>query len=136
MNSNIETLNSGALLRVFSLALNIYREASGESFLGKLLVGQVTENRVQDPRWPDTYIGVITQPWQFSSFNRNDPNITRWPKENEPSWEESVMAANLILRMPQPITTANHYHAKSVDPGWSNGRTPEQREGNHLFYTL
>jgi hypothetical protein len=48
------------LLRVAALALACYREARGESLLGILLVAQTIENRVNDARWPDTYIGVVT----------------------------------------------------------------------------
>lgn len=43
------------------LAENIYFEARAESFSGKAAVGNVTRNRVNDKRWPDTYCGVVTQ---------------------------------------------------------------------------
>lgn len=43
------------------LAENIYFEARAESFSGKAAVGNVTRNRVNDSRWPDTYCGVVTE---------------------------------------------------------------------------
>ena len=43
------------------LAENIYFEARAESFSGKAAVGNVTRNRVNDKRWPDTYCGVVTE---------------------------------------------------------------------------
>lgn len=43
------------------LAENIYFEARAESFSGKAAVGNVTRNRVNDKRWPNTYCGVVTQ---------------------------------------------------------------------------
>ena len=43
------------------LAENIYFEARAESFSGKAAVGNVTRNRVNDSRWPNTYCGVVTE---------------------------------------------------------------------------
>lgn len=124
------------LLRVFVLALAVWREARGESPLGKLLVAQTIENRVVDPRWPETYIGVIVQPWQFSAFNRNDPNALKFPAENDPIWPECVAAAECVLNAPRPFTTANHYHTTSVDPVWKDDNKVVTREGAHIFYRL
>ena len=45
----------------YCLAENIYFEARAESFSGKAAVGNVTRNRVNDKRWPNTYCGVVTQ---------------------------------------------------------------------------
>lgn len=71
------------LLRTFALSLCVWREVRGESLLGKLLVAQTIENRVSDPRWPDTYHGVITQRLQFSAFNAGDPNALLFPSETD-----------------------------------------------------
>lgn len=124
------------LLKRFALALCVWREARGESPLGKLLVAQVIENRVTDARWPETYIGVITQPLQFSAFNKNDPNVTTYPRDTDPMWADCVAAADFVLAAPNPLTTANHYHVTVIDPEWSRGKTPERIEGNHAFYCL
>src|SRR3990167_6221259 len=98
------------LLRLFALSLVVWRESRGESTLGKLLVAQTIENRVRDPRWPDTYVGVITQPWQFSAFNRNDPNALLFPAEHDAAWPACVAAADVVLLGPLALTNANHYH--------------------------
>jgi N-acetylmuramoyl-L-alanine amidase len=131
------------LLRVFPIALCVWREARGEPPLGKLLVAQTIENRVQDSRWPDTYVSVITQPWQFSAFNKNDPNVTAYPKERDPAWADCVAAAEYVLASPTPLTRANHYHATSLLPSWAKRADGTQRieaivnrEGNHVFYRL
>lgn len=124
------------LLQRFALALCVWREARGESLLGKLLVAQVIENRVNDPRWPDTYISVITEPLQFSAFNKNDPNVITYPKENDIYWVDCVAAADLILQAPEQLTTANHYHTKTIHPNWANVDKITNREGNHIFYKL
>ena len=46
---------------VMCLAENIYFEARAESVSGKAAVANVTKNRVQDKRWPDTYCAVVQQ---------------------------------------------------------------------------
>lgn len=124
------------LLRRFALALAIWREARGEPLLGKLLVAQTIENRVQDRRWPETYIGVITQRLQFSAFNQNDPNVVTYPSEIDPMWEDCVAAADFVLNAPTKLTTANHYHATYVTPRWADRTKETNRVGNHIFYTL
>jgi N-acetylmuramoyl-L-alanine amidase len=124
------------LIRRFALALCVWREARGETLLGKMLVAQTIENRVTDSRWPDTYIGVITQPWQFSAFNRNDPNVTAYPTETDRTWLDCVAAADLVLAAPSPLTPANHYHAKDIDPSWKRDDRVVAREGAHVFYRL
>lgn len=124
------------LLRHFTLALCTWREARGESTLGKLLVAQTVENRVRDPRWPETYIGVITQPWQFSSFNKGDPNALEFPPELDRAWPDCVAVAAAVLDTPAPFTAANHYHATSVAPNWAQPGKIVAREGRHLFYRL
>ncbi len=71
-----------------------------------------------DTRWPGTVEGVILQPWQFSSFNKNDPNVSLYPAENDPSWSDCVAAADDVLSSAAPLTPANHYHVVGLDPAW------------------
>lgn len=80
------------------LALCIYREARGEGFLGKRGVGCTVRNRVN----AQTYFGhdyrsVILRPYQFSSFNSNDPNSTVWPIDGNEAWMESLVESNNVL---------------------------------------
>lgn len=124
------------LIRRFALALCIWREARGESLLGKLLVGQTVENRVNDHRWPDTYIGVITQRHQFSAFNQNDPNVTAYPKDDDMIWPDCVAAADLVMAAPSKLTTANHYHTNAIKPSWARADKIVMVNGNHVFYAL
>lgn len=124
------------LLRLFALALCVWREARGESALGKLLVAQTIENRVRDPRWPDTYIGVITQPWQFSAFNKNDPNALLFPTELDAAWPNCVAVAESVLNTLAPFTSANHYCVTGLRPQWYDESKISEREGNHVFFVL
>lgn len=43
-------------------------EAGNQDLMGKRLVACVALNRTDDTDWPDTLTGVITQPYQFSSY--------------------------------------------------------------------
>lgn len=128
--------DAAQMLRLFALALCIYREGRGEGLVGKLLIGQVVENRVQSERWPETYIAVITQPLQFSAFNRSDPNVLVWPREDEPVWADCVAAAQFVLSAPTPLTGANHYHSVDVSPDWAVDGTVVAREGQHVFVLI
>lgn len=126
------------LLRRFILALAVWREARGESARGRRLVAQTIENRVQDARWPDTYQGVITQPWQFSAFNKFDPNALKFPTENDPAWAGCVGAADAVLQAPLPFTDANHYVVDTLRPrpAWFDETKVVSREGAHVFLCL
>jgi N-acetylmuramoyl-L-alanine amidase len=124
------------LLDLFMLALCIWREARGESYLGKLYVGQTIENRDKDPRWPNTIVGVITQKLQFSAFNSNDPNALLFPLSDSGSWSDCVRAAEEVLKEDIPFTSANHYHTKNVKPKWADSSKIVTSEGAHIFYRL
>lgn len=123
------------LLNRFMLALCVWREARGESKRGKLLVASVVRNRSEDVRWPGTYAGVVTQPKQFSCFNADDANALLFPKQNDPSWIESVNAANTIMD-DGVLTSANHYCVNTLRPDWYDARKITETEGNHVFLRL
>lgn len=130
--------DAATLLRRFTLALCVWREARGESARGRRLVAQAIENRVIDPRWPDTYVSVITQPWQFSAFNANDPNATKFPSEADPAWAGCVAAADAVIDAPEPFTNANHYVVDALRPRpkWFSEDKVVSREGAHVFLYL
>jgi len=124
------------LLRRFILGLAVWREARGETDRGKRLVAQTIENRVQDSRWPDTYQGVITQRLQFSAFNANDPNVTKFPTETDASWPACVRAADAVLESVEPFTNANHYCTVDSTPTWRDDTKIVALEHSHVFFRL
>lgn len=129
-------MNPSQLLDRFMLALCVWREARGESQRGKELVAQVIINRSTDGRWPHTFVEVITQPLQFSSFNSNDPNAHTWPHNSDVSWFDSVSAVDVVLSASAPITSANHYHVIGLNPSWADPSKVTETEGHHVFYQL
>ncbi|MBQ8187376.1 MAG: cell wall hydrolase [Clostridia bacterium] len=74
------------------LARIIHAESQGEPFTGKLAVGNVILNRVDDPGFPDTIYGVIFDKRNGTQFTPT-ANGTIY---NTPG-EESVMAAKICL---------------------------------------
>lgn len=120
----------------YLLALCIWRESRGEPVEGKILVAQTIKNRVDDGRWPDTYSAVITQPLQFSAFNKNDIQVNYYPKPDDKEWADCVAVADLIMDLREQVSKCNHYHNKTVKPNWADPTKVTNRVGNHIFYSL
>ena len=129
------------------LALNIYHEARGESEKGQVAVALVTRNRVEDPRFPNSYCGVVKQgritSWapatkinecQFSWYcdGKSDRVNSMF------SWEEAVRIAYEVMYNDIVDFTrgATHYHANYVRPYWRKDRqlTRVKIVGTHIFY--
>lgn len=128
-----------------ALARTIFGEARGEPARGKEAVAAVVMNRVRRARdaggtywWGATIEDVCMRPWQFSCWNPNDPNFD---KVQSVTTENSVFQSCLRIArratagsLKDPTNGATHYHAKSITPPWSKGRSPSAEIGNHLFY--
>lgn len=129
------------------LAMNIYHEARGESEKGQVAVALVTKNRVDDPRFPNTYCGVVKQgkitSWkqatrinecQFSWYCDGKPDSVK----DMISWGESVRIAYEVMYADIVDFTkgATHYHADYVRPYWRKDRqlTRVKVVGTHIFY--
>lgn len=112
--------NSGIML----LALCVWREARSESYAGKLGVVWVLRNRSAMAPLEGFRHSIdeeILRPWQFSSFNENDPNSTKYPEENEPSWLDCLKAAQ--SDEPDPTGGAVFYFSrplKEPPKAWGN----------------
>lgn len=115
------------------LALCIWREARGEMMLAKEAVAWSIRNRVLHPRWwGRDWVGVVLMPFQYSSFNHNDPNATKLPLASDPSWRDCLnVASRMFTSIPQPTDTldltdptagADSYFDTSLDtnpPKWA-----------------
>ncbi len=100
------------------LSLAIWREAQNQPFVGKCGVGHVIMNRATHGGWwGSSVVGVILCPWQISSFNRSDPNSTKWPNDLDPSWADSQKAAEQVFSgETDPTDGATYYH--DISMGW------------------
>lgn len=124
------------------LARNIYFEARGESFEGKVAVAQVTLNRVSNKSFANTVCGVISEKTvidervicQFSWYCESEKIKAKL--SNSSAWKESVRVARKVLlenfRLPM-LGTAMYYHADWVNPSWNLPQVAQI--GRHIFYS-
>jgi len=122
------------------LAMNVYREAGGEPFEGKVAVAQVTLNRVESGKFPREICAVVYQRnvfmekvvCQFSWYC--DRDLQKKP-ENDPNYDESYKVAKMVFvenfRL-ESLKEALYYHADYINPNWKLKRIT--KIGNHIFY--
>ena len=78
------------------LALCIWREARGETPAAKLGVAWTVRKRcamAPAQGFKKDVAGNILRPWAFSSFMAGDPNASKYPQDGDPSWKDSIAAA-------------------------------------------
>lgn len=97
------------------LALCLYREAEGESYLGKRAVAHVIDNRAKNMDnsgdWPHSIKGVILQHRAFSSFNLENPRAHVW-LDYSPSCQDCLEIADMVIRgMDADLTNGAVYYA-------------------------
>ena len=132
------------------LAENIYFEASAESMKGKIAVGNVTRNRLESKKFPNTYCGVIKQGYrpgkrncQFSWFCDGKPD-TIWVaykdgeiiEDNLHAWQDAVVVASLVMMDNiNDITkgSLHYYNHNLVYPRWASAYKTLVIIGNHTF---
>ncbi len=108
------------------LARLIFAEAGAEPYVGKVAVGGVVLNRVQDSKFPKTLAGVIYQPHAFESVSNGI--INRSPSS------EAEKAARDALAGWDPSGGAIYFFnpSKPVNP-WIWARRIINRIGRHVF---
>ena len=114
------------------LALNIYFEARDQSFAGQLAVAQVTLNRVESPRYPDSVCEVVKDRDQFSWYwdGKSDTPF------NAGAWETAQLVASAALDGTRMVGLegVTHYHALYVEPFWADPDRLVAQIGDHKFY--
>lgn len=135
------------------LALNIYHEARGDNFAGQVAVADVTMNRVESSRYPNTICEVVREAklseWWLEQgkevpvrhqcqFSWYCDGIDDTPT-NTDSFNRSILIAYDVIEnnMHRGITEgATHYHAGYVTPAWRDDRGMKLigKIGDHIFY--
>lgn len=121
------------------LAKNIYYEARGESFEGRVGVAMVTINRSNSGRFPGDICQVVYQKtvfdeklvYQFSWL----ANPTRGVILYKSAYNESYEVAKKVLLEGFRLTSlkdALYFHNDQVSPGWNHQRIAQI--GHHVFY--
>jgi spore germination cell wall hydrolase CwlJ-like protein len=124
---------------LYWMAMNIYYEAGSEPFIGKIAVGAVTLNRLNDKRFPKNIRDVVTEPQQFSWYNSKNANT---PPANNQRWKESYEVAKLLLTSKlgsdiiKLLEGATHFHAINIKPDWVKRVTKVATIEGHVFYRL
>lgn len=100
-------------------------ESGNQPLEGKVAVGNVVMNRVNNPRFPDTIYDVLFQKNQFTPASSG--SIYR-----DPNWD-SVIAAKLVMDGAQ-VTDALFFNAAGARSYASKTRTYVTTIGDHAFY--
>jgi len=145
------------------LAKNIYFEARGESLKGKIAVANVTMNRVDSPKYPNTICGVVYQAkyskwWQEHNGSlvpiRNQCQFSWYCdgkidalyltnakgeviKGNMQAWTDSLQIAEDSIRgnITDITLGATHYFNPDLaDPYWAYHYTKLTEIESHDFY--
>lgn len=123
------------------LARNIYFEARGESIAGQFAVAEVTMNRVESKRFPDTVCTVVHEQ-RWDAIRKRDVGAFSWTeldylsKPKGKPWQRATAVAVAAydnqenLRVPGAL----YYHAERITPRWSRTKTLVAKIGRHKFY--
>ena len=125
---------------VVFLALVIWREARGESMIGKIAVAHSVLNRVNKPKWwGKSVLEVLFKKLQYSSVtDPHDKQLTTWPQKN-PLWNECKAIAFGVLagEMENPVPCADSYHDISIpSPYWAEPDMFVRQIGRLKFYNV
>ena len=127
------------------LARTIYGEARGEGMAGMIAVAWTIRNRVNDGKdkswWGEGFAGVCQAPYQFSCWNKNDPNypyLSGAKPIPKAELAKCQAAAKAVIdgAMTDPTGGATHYYAATMPrpPGWTGTATKTTVIGQHIFY--
>ncbi len=111
---------------VMVLAKMIHGEARGEPYMGKVAVGAVILNRVEDKKFPNSVHGVCFQPGAFDAVNDGQYYM-------EPD-EDAVKAAKAALNGWDPTYGALYYwNPATATSKWIWSRKVITHIGKHVF---
>ncbi len=113
------------LYEIVLLALCVWREAQNQPKVAQQGVAWTIKNRASKPGWwGHSIVSCILAPYQYSSFNHNDPNAAKLPTEDDPAWAQCLSIAQDVLQGigPDPTSGCENYFDASLDshpPVWA-----------------
>jgi spore germination cell wall hydrolase CwlJ-like protein len=120
------------------IALTVWGEARGESYVGMLAVAWVICNRMD--QYGETVSGVVLKAYQFSFWNTEDPSrptISEIDFDNSP-WLDCYKAASAAYfeLSADPTAGATMYlNPAAASPDWDYSKLKKTATiGNHVFY--
>ncbi|HYJ82640.1 MAG TPA: cell wall hydrolase [Allosphingosinicella sp.] len=127
------------------MALTMWGEARNGGEPAMRAVGHVIDNRRRSGAHGAYASETVSEAWQFSAWNRNDPNYPammnidrlRPDSGDHAMWLTARRVAAEILSgaSQDPTGGALFYHTAAVSPRWSAGLAPVRVIGGHLFFT-
>jgi spore germination cell wall hydrolase CwlJ-like protein len=128
-------------LNIDVLARTMWGEARGEGSAGMQAVANVVINRTEiGGWWGNSIIEVCQKPFQFSCWNKDDPNFGKVlsVERDDLYFATAMRIAQRALygHLPDITNRADHYHAAGILPYWAKGEKPVTVLGNHIFYRL
>lgn len=115
---------------VLCLALNVYHEARGEPFAGRVAVALVVRNRAEKHG-----TSVCWETFRESQFSwTNDMrNLRALPSGDK--WDEAQVVARMVMGGTDDFTRgATHYHTLGIRPRWTRSLVKIGTWGSHVFY--
>lgn len=131
------------------LARTLWGEARGEGLAGMVAVAWSIRNRVdmdlhndgKPDWWGEGYTDVCQKPYQFSCWNKGDPNQLFLTGARQIPFRElaqcRVVADQVIDgKVADPTGGATHYYATSMPsaPKWTGGAKKTLTLGHHVFF--
>ncbi len=127
------------------LARTLWGEARGETSAGQVAVAWTVRNRVFDGKdkswWGEGYADVCQKPYQFSCWNKTDPNYEFLIALKQISFRELARArivADQVIdgKTPDPTGGATHYYAIAMPraPAWAAKAKQTLKLGGHVFF--
>jgi N-acetylmuramoyl-L-alanine amidase len=127
------------------MALTMWGEARNGGEAAMRAVGHVIDNRRRAGTHGKYATETVSEAWQFSAWNKNDPNYSAMmnidklgpDSEDQAMWVTAKRVAEEILSgaSADPTGGALFYHTAGVAPRWSAGLAPVRVIGRHLFFT-
>jgi len=123
------------------LARNIYYESRGESVAGQHAVAEVTMNRVDSKRFPDSVCAVVHEQ-RWDKIRKRNVGAFSWtelgplPKPKGKPWNRAMAVAveSYDNESTNQVPGALFYHAKRITPRWSRTKKLVAVIGSHRFY--
>jgi N-acetylmuramoyl-L-alanine amidase len=128
------------------MARTLWGEARSEGQQGMEAVASVILNRTEIAKrrggywWGNTITQVCQKPYQFSCWNKTDPNFKKLTSVTDEDMHFATalrVSRRAVLGMIKDKTIgATHYHTIDIIPFWTKGQKPTTRIGRHIFYRL
>lgn len=130
-----------AQMPIVLLAQAILGEAEGSTYDAKIAVGCVVRNRVgYQGKYGNGFSGVITKPYQFSSFNPKSPRleVMMRPENGQHNWPDCYQAAEDVMygNMSDPTSGAVFYFTRpllAAPAAWGEVYPTVEIDGFHFF---